>query len=297
MTITELNKELLEAYTVGNLNKISLTLINLFKTKQYSILQKIAEIISDFINIEISNDGKGFSKFMMLYHPDRARFHINEINRLTERDNFNELLNYSHILRLERIEEISSTLSSYEDIDYAPVYDWDFETEGFSVVYDTQPIEIIKTKTKTKLVGYTFYDAIKLREYGHTEIEYPSFYLEEIEDFELSSSDINDLDGVQYCIHATTIDVSNNRISDLSPLIELTNLEELNLSDNQIGYIDGLSNLIGLKSVLLSNNFIEDITPLFELEKLEFVDISGNKISPEQIDKLIDLGVTVTFEN
>jgi Leucine-rich repeat (LRR) protein len=233
----------------------------------------------------------------MLYHPDRARFHINEINRLTERDNFNELLNYSHILRLERIEEISSTLSSYEDIDYAPVYDWDFETEGFSVVYDTQPIEIIKTKTKTKLVGYTFYDAIKLREYGHTEIEYPSFYLEEIEDFELSSSDINDLDGVQYCIHATTIDVSNNRISDLSPLIELTNLEELNLSDNQIGYIDGLSNLIGLKSVLLSNNFIEDITPLFELEKLEFVDISGNKISPEQIDKLIDLGVTVTFEN
>ena len=297
MTITELNKELLEAYTVGNLNKISLTLINLFKTKQYSILQKIAEIISDFINIEISNDGKGFSKFMMLYHPDRASFHINEINRLTERDNFNELLNYSHILRLERIEEISSSLNSYEDIDYAPVYDWDFETEGFSVVYDTQPIEIIKTKTKTKLVGYTFYDAIKLREYGHTEIEYPSFYLEEIEDFELSSSDINDLDGVQFCIHATTIDVSNNRISDLSPLIGLTNLEELNLSDNQIGYIDGLSNLIGLKSVLLSNNFIEDITPLFELEKLEFVDISGNKISPEQIDKLIDLGVTVTFEN
>jgi hypothetical protein len=297
MTIKELNKELLEAYTVGNLNKISLTLINLFKTKQYSILQKIAEIISDFINIEISNDGKGFSKFMMLYHPDRASFHINEINRLTERDNFNELLNYSHILRLERIEEISSSLNSYEDIDYAPVYDWDFETEGFSVVYDTQPIEIIKTKTKTKLVGYTFYDAIKLREYGHTEIEYPSFYLEEIEDFELSSSDINDLDGVQFCIHATTIDVSNNRISDLSPLIGLTNLEELNLCDNQIGYIDGLSNLIGLKSVLLSNNFIEDITPLFELEKLEFADISGNKISPEQIDKLIDLGVTVTFEN
>jgi Leucine-rich repeat (LRR) protein len=297
MTITELNKELLEAYTVSNLNKISLTLINLFKTKQYSVLQKIAEIIRDFINIEISNDGKGFSRFMMLYHPDRAGFHIKEINRLTEQDNFNELLNYSHILRLERIEEISSIINSYEDIDYAPVYDWDFETEGFSIVYDTQPIETIKTKTKTNPVGYAFYDAIKLREYGHTEIEYPSFYLEEIEDFELSSSDINDLDGVQFCIHAKTIDVSDNRISDLSPLIGLTNLEELNLSDNQIGYIDALSNLMGLKSLLLSNNYIEDITPLFELEKLEFVDISGNNISPEQIEKLIDLGVTVTFEN
>ncbi len=297
MTIKELNKELIEAYTVGNLNKISLTLINLFKTKQYSILQKIAEIISDFINIEISNDGKGFSRFMMLYHPDRASFHINEINRLTEQNNFDVLLDYSHILKLERIEEIASSLNSYEDIDYAPVYAWDFETEGFSVVYDTQPVEIIKTKNSTKLVGYTFYDAIKLREYGHTEIEYPSYYLEDIEEFELSSSDINDLDGVQFCIHATTIDVSNNRISDLSPLAGLTNLEELDLSDNQIGYIDVLSNLTGLKSLSLSNNLIEDITPLFELEKLRFVDLSGNKITPEQIDKLTDLGITVDFES
>jgi len=297
MTIAELNKELLEAYTVGNLNKISLTLINLFKSKQYSVLQKIAEIISDFADIEIKNDGKGFSRFMMLYHPDRASFHINEINKLTEQNNFSDLLNYSHILKLERIEEIASSLNSYEDIDYAPVYEWDFETEGFSVVYDNQPIEIVKTKTKTKLIGYTFYDAIKLREYGHTEIEYPSFYLEDIEEFELSSSDINDLDGVQFCIHAITIDLSNNRISDLSPLTGLTNLEELNLSDNQIGFIDDLSNLIGLKSVILSNNFIEDISPLFELEKLEYVDITGNSISREQIDKLIDLGITVTFEN
>ncbi len=297
MTIAELNKELLEAYTVDNLNKISLTLINLFKSKQYSILQKIAEMLSDFVDIEITNDGKGFSRFMMLYHPDRASFHINEINKLTERNNFSDLLNYSHILKLERIEEIASSLNSYEDIDYAPVYDWDFETEGFSVVYDNQPIEIIKTKTKTKLIGYTFYDAIKLREYGHTEVEYPSFYLEDIEEFELSSSDINDLDGVQFCIHARTIDLSNNRISDLSPLTGLTNLEELNLSDNQIGFIDDLSNLIGLKSVILSNNFIEDISPLFELEKLEYVDITGNNISPEQIDKLNDLGITVTFEN
>ena len=234
---------------------------------------------------------------MMLYHPDRAGFHINEINMLTELDNFDGLLNYSHILKLERIEEIASSLNSFEDIDYAPVYEWDFDTEGFSVVYDTRPIEITKTKTRTKLIGYTFYDAIKLREYGHTEIEYPSFYLEDIEEFELSSSDINDLDGVQYCIHATTIDLSNNRISDLSPLTGLSNLEELDLSDNQIGYIDGLSNLIKLKSVSLSNNFIEDISPLFELAKLEYVDITGNKISPEQIDKLIDLGITVTFEN
>lgn len=297
MTIKELNKELLEAYTVSNLNKISLTLIRLFKAKQYSVLQKIAEIVGDFVNIQIMNDGKGFSRFMMLYHPDRASFHINEINKLTEQNNFDGLVDYSHILKLERIEEIAYALDICEDIDYAPVYDWDFETEGFSIVYDNQPGKTIKTKINTKLVGYTFYDAIKLREYGSTEIEYPRFYLDDIEEFELSSSGITDLDGVQYCTRAIKIDVSDNRISDLSPLFDLTNLEELNLSDNQIGYIDVLSNLVNLKCLFLSNNLIEDIDPLLELGKLEFVDLSGNKISVEQIVKLTDLGITVTFEN
>jgi Leucine-rich repeat (LRR) protein len=185
---------------------------------------------------------------------------------------------------------------SYEDIDYAPVYEWDIETEGFSVVTDSQPVQIIKTKTNTALTGYAFYDAIKIREYGHTDIEYPSFYLEDIEEFELSSSDINDLDGVQFCTNARTIDLSNNRISDLTLLNGLTNLEELDLSDNQVGYIDGLSNLISLKSVLLSNNYIEDISPLFELRNLEYADLSGNKIDNEQMDMLRESGVTVCYE-
>jgi internalin A len=151
------------------------------------------------------------------------------------------------------------------------------------------------TKTHTEPVGYNFYDAIKLREYGDTEIEYPSYYLEEIEEFELSSSDLNDLDGVQFCIHAKSIDVSNNCISDLSPLVGLKDLEELNLSDNQVGFIDDLSYLKGLRSVMLSNNYIEDISPLFELKNLEYVELSGNKIDPEQISILTGSGVTVDY--
>jgi Leucine-rich repeat (LRR) protein len=295
MKIKELQQMLLEAYAINNLNRISLTLINLYKNQQYSILQKISEIIGDFVSINITNDGKGFSKLMMLYHPDRSISHINEINRLTEQNNFDGLLEYSHILKLERIDEISSSLNSYEDIDYAPVYDWDMETEGFSVINDSQPVERIKTKTKTKLIGYAFYDAIKIREYGHTDIEFPSYYLGDIEEFELSSSDIIDLDGIQFCFHAKSIDVSDNRITDLSPIIGLSNLEELNLSDNQIGYIDALSNLVNLKSIILSNNCFDDISPLFELEKLEYVDLTGNKIDIKQINTLVDSGVTVDY--
>ncbi len=295
MKIKELQQMLLEAYTVKNLNNISLTLINLYKASNYATLQKISEIISDFVTVTVKDDGKGFSKLIMLYHPDRAGYHIKEINRLAAENNIDRLLEYSHILKLERIDEITVSLRSYEDIDYSPVYDWDIETEGFTIISDNEPVEIVKTKTNTELIGYAFYDAIKIREYGHTDIEYPSIYLEDIEEFELSSSDINDLDGVQFCINAKTIDVSNNRISDLTPLFGLTNLEELNLSDNQIGYIDGIGNLVNLKSILLSDNCIEDISPLFELKMLEYADLKENKIDLQQVKALIESGVIVDY--
>ena len=129
MTITDLQKRLEEAYTIKNLNNISLTLINLYKNQQYTILQKIGEIISDFVDIEISAEGKGFSKLITLYHPDRYNYYINEIKTLVDENNFDKLLEFSHILKLERIEEISKSLNSYEDIDYSPVYDWDKETD------------------------------------------------------------------------------------------------------------------------------------------------------------------------
>lgn len=295
MQTKELQYRLLEAYSIKNLNNISLTLINLYRDGNFAALQRISELIGDFVSAPISDDGKGFAKLIMLYHPDRASYHLNEINRLAEENNFDRLLEYTHILKLERIEEIADALKSSEDLDYSPVYEWDMETEGFTVFNDNEPADILKTKTNTKRVGYAFYDAIKIREYGHTDIEYPSIYLEDIEEFELSSSDINDLDGVQFCINAKTIDVSDNRISDLTPLFGLTNLEELNLSDNQIGYLDGIGNLVNLKSILLSGNFIEDISPLFELSKLKYADLRENKVDMRQIKDLIESGVNVDY--
>ncbi len=293
MEIKELRQMLLEAYTTSNLNKIALTLLKLYKTQQYHVLQKISEIVSDYVTVTIDDEGKGFSKLIMLYHPDRAGYHIGEINRLAAENDFDRMLEYSHILKLEKIEEMAVALESYEDIDYSPVYDWDMETEGFTIINDRDPINRTKTKESTDTEGYTFYDAIKIREYGHTDIEYPSFYLEDIEEFELSACDIDDLDGVQFCVNARNIDLSDNRITDLAPLSGLTNLEELNLSGNQIGFIDALCTLGELKNLIISDNEIEDLSPLLGLDGLEYIDISGNNIDVEQIRELSARGVTI----
>jgi Leucine-rich repeat (LRR) protein len=293
MDIKTLQQSLIEAFTTENLNKISLTLINLYKSQEYGCLQKIANIIEDYVTIEINENGKGFSKFMKLYHPDRVDYYRNEIRRLADEGDFDGLLSLSHILKLERIEEIADSLESYEDIDYSPVYEWDIETEGFHIFtvkgdYDNDS----KRKSRSNI---NVFDAVKIRNYGHTDIEFPPYYLEDWEECELCDCDINDLEGIQFFVHVAELDLSNNNICDLQLLSGLINIEHLNLANNKISIIDDLDNLLNLKSLTLSYNKIKDIEPLFSLKNLEYVDLTGNPVKATQVKELKDKGVLVDF--
>ena len=294
MNITELHNKLKEAYSNQNLNKITVTLISLYKQEQFDSLRQIAEMISESAEITIDPEARYFSRLMMLYHPDRGDFHRKAIDRYAQESDYDGLLTYTHILMLGKIEEIAATLASYEDIDYSPVYEWDVNLDGFTIVSDKDPFMAEKTQYKEKRNrGISFYNAVKMRMYGNTRTGFPPHYLEDFDEVELSLSDINDLDGVQYCIHTVIMDLSGNAIADISQLWGLTSLEELNLSDNRIEEIETLSNLRNLRTLNLSNNAIRDITPLFNLNKLEFVDLSGSKVSPALVAELKELGVTV----
>lgn len=289
-----LPNELLEAYSEANLNKIARNLIRLYKEKEFEKLNVISGMLSEWVEIVIEPDGKGFAKIISLYHPDRGESLRNQILQAAETRNAQLLSRFEHIFVIQDIEEIAASIECYDDIDYHPEYEWDVQGPGFSYFQDKKK----KSRTKPqrpRVCGFTFYDAVKIRQYGDTTIEFPTYYLEEMDEMELSECDIDDLDGVEFCIHAVTMDLSLNQITDVTPLSNLTSLKELNLSNNKIGYIDALAFLQQLKSVDLSFNSIDDISPLFEIETLEFADLTGNKISPDQIQELKDLGVTVEF--
>ena len=294
MTTQELHTKLREAYAPENLNRITVTLIGLYKEQQTDTLRQIAEMISEAAEITIDPEGRYFSKLMMFYHPDRGDYHRKEIERFAAELNHDGLLGYAHILLLGRIEEIASTLASMEDIDYSPVYEWDVNLEGFTIIQDKTAYPQEKKRDTTSRIHYcTFYNAIKMRLYGKTTTDIPSYYFEDIEEFELAQSGINDLDGIQFCIHTTSLDLSGNAIDDISLLWGLTRLEELNLSDNRIEEIDAIANLRNLKSLDISNNAVKDISPLLNLGKLEYVELAGTRVSRAQISALEDAGVTV----
>jgi len=299
MSINEdatLYHKLKEAYTENNLNRISRNLIRLYTEKQYDQLRMIAGMITDWVTIGTGEEKQGFSKLIMLYHPDRIQYYHNELENYLISNNNGRLRHLEHILVIQDIEEIAYILDNYDDIDYSPEYAWDADVSGFSYFSDNDCSKHFARETKVSKNNYTFYDAVRIRNFGNTTTGIPSWYFEDWDDIELSESEIIDLDGIEYCINAVTVDLSGNSITDISPLFGLTAIEELNLSDNKIGYIDALSNLLRLKTVDLSNNQIDDISPLFNLPKLESCYLSGNSIPQAQVQELGELGITVCLD-
>jgi len=290
----DLSIRLLGAWSEVNLNKIARNLIRLYKEKEYEKLNIISGMLSEWVEIVIEPDGKGFAKIISLYHPDRGDYYRGLISLAAKQEDMATLARFEHIFVVENIEEIAANIESFEDIDYHPEYEWDVKDTGFSYFQDKKK-KPRNGKQKARSDGYSFYEAIQIRQYGDISTTFPTYYLEDMDEIELSESEIDDLDGVEYCIHTVSLDLSFNRIYDLLPLASLSCLQELNLSNNRIEYIDDISNLQQLRSIDLSNNSIGDILPLLEIATLEYADLTGNNVSKLQIDELREMGVTVDY--
>lgn len=287
--------KLLDAYSDENLNRITGKLIDLYKNRNFSQIRSIANKVSKYVVIDEEQDVKFFSRLIMLYHPDRGQYYRNLIHETFLKNNLEELEQYSHILYAGEIENIEVEPADVDDdIDYNPEYVWDdaYDTEpGYHEEreYDEDEVE------DPEEIEKSFYNAVKLREYGHLEEYYPTWYLRDLEEFEMEFSGITSLFGIEHLRHVITLDLSNNEITDLSDLWPLTRIEELYLANNEIGYIDVLSNLQNLKILDLSGNQIDDISPLFELKHLEYLNLIGNKIPKKQIDVIKERDIIIMY--
>ena len=105
----------------------------------------------------------------------------------------------------------------------------------------------------------------------------------------LKATDFNGLTGL------TTLNLSTNSITDVSPFTGLTTLTTLNLSTNSISDISDLDDLINLTNLNLSTNSISgDIPDLSGLTKLTNLNLSDNAISG--ISELADLSTLTTLD-
>lgn len=90
---------------------------------------------------------------------------------------------------------------------------------------------------------------------------------------------ISDIDGIQYCVNMTALDLSGNNISDISPIQSLKNLRILDLSGNEISDISPVRNLTNLKRLSIFLNPITDLSPLKGLGELRTIYASTSQIN------------------
>ena len=231
----ELYKKLKEAYSDQNLNQITGKLIDLYKAKNHCQIRTIANRISKYLPVSEESDTKRFSRLIMMYHPDKGEMYRKAIEKASKEPNLLDLESFSHILLLEKVEFTEAAV--FDDLEFDPDYEWDPSESGFNYIFDTEDEyreQFDQDSTDDGVYEKNFYNAVKIRIYGNLNTEFPSYYLEDYDDMEFSGCAIEYLDGIEYCKHAMTLDLSRNHITDITLLWELVNLQELYLSNNHI---------------------------------------------------------------
>ena len=95
---------------------------------------------------------------------------------------------------------------------------------------------------------------------------------------------IKSLEGLEYAVNMTSLDLTGNEVIDLNPLKGCKNLENLELDDQYLAEsgqylkdITPLKELTKLKKLVLKNNKIEDLSAIGNLTNLEELDLYGNR--------------------
>jgi Leucine-rich repeat (LRR) protein len=91
--------------------------------------------------------------------------------------------------------------------------------------------------------------------------------------------EIKDLSGLEQAHNLTSLNPSDNQLSDIGPLASLTKLIGLFLGYNMIGDISPLASLTKLRRLHLGDNLISDLRPLVSLTNLNSLYLRGNLIS------------------
>ena len=89
---------------------------------------------------------------------------------------------------------------------------------------------------------------------------------------------VSNLEGLQYAVNLTFLNVSFGGVSDLTPLQNLSKLKRLFLYGNNLSNLSPLQNLTGLEELNLDTNRISDLTPLQNLTNLKRLSLSKNPL-------------------
>ena len=295
-----LSDKLLRMYTENNLNKITTKIIKLYKAKQHDVLKEIVNSLSGYVSFGTADKdfriGKCFTKLVIMYHPDRTASYNKAINSAAGKYDLVQLEGFNHIFITSNILNDYKTIADLPAGKSAYYYDHDFEPDPVlypdtnNIILDLDGLE--ENPADDDKPEFSKEDLNSLIDDFNT-AEYYSFFelynksgLSDSRKVELSSAGMKNLNGIEDFSELVYLDLSGNKLKDITVIWYSRKLEELYLAYNQICSITSLCNLRHLRILDLADNNIDDISDLYDLPSLEFVNLIHNPIPEEQIDRL-----------
>ncbi len=157
------------------------------------------------------------------------------------------------------------------------------------------PIAGKSLKTLSDIVSMENINSLELT--GETDIESFSVLssLTNIKSLKLSGCNVSNenLDVIGGMTWLENLDLSDNKISDISALASLTKLKTLNLANNNIKNIDAIGTLTKITVLNISNNRISSVSSLKKLSGLENLNLSDNPVS--ELDGISSLSNITTL--
>ncbi len=297
----ELYDELKKKVTAARLKDMSIEVISRYKKKDHGYLANLAERLG--ISSAETGISRVFAQLIQLYHPDRLKKILGEIELHKKNGNAEELTRIKgiYLVDLKKVQARSFPIEHEEEYVYEdeePGYD-EYE-EYYDDEEDISRDHEYEDEVSEETVAdgeYGFIEAVNDLYLGNLEYELTLADLQNLEgDLDLSGFELEDLTGVEYCVNITSMNLSGNRIYRIHQLSGLVKLEVLYLSNNRIDDITFLEGLTELRELDVSFNDIEDISVLLELPNLQYVNLVENPVSDETIiEELQDNGVIVIF--
>lgn len=96
----------------------------------------------------------------------------------------------------------------------------------------------------------------------------------------LNTKGITNIEGLQFLVNATRIDMVNNQVTNFAPLRDLDKLEELNIGQNPMTDLTPIASIPNLKKLSLDRSpNVTDISPLAHASKLVELRMALTKVS------------------
>lgn len=309
--LDELYSELLRSLTASRLKEISIAVIDGYRNKDHAYLKRLARSIG--LDTSHEDAGRLFGRIIQVFHPDKINKIIRDIEEHYRNADAGALRRMKELYLSNSFRELRSAAETpardydhvFEEDEYGYGEDdfgYDEETAGDDD-YDSggeypEEEDVGADEVEAGIDGeYSFIDAVTHHFVGNLDYRLTAEDLRNLDgELDLSGCDIDDLAGVEYCIHVSALNLSGNNIMKIGALGRLANLDSLFISENRIEDISGLRGLSGLRELDISFNRVEDISPLLGLGSLEYLNIVNNPVRDKKIiDELIARGVMVIY--